>query len=47
MGDMILQRGYIDETPELVGYDSSRIDALNTHLWRIIDDSRLMEPAIV
>lgn len=42
MGDMILQRGYIDETPELVGYDSSRIKALNTHLWKMIDDGRLM-----
>lgn len=42
MGDIILQRGYIDETPELVGYDSSRIEALNTHLWKMIDDGRLM-----
>ena len=42
MGDMILQRGSIDEIPELVGYDSSRIEALNTHLWKMIDDSRLI-----
>jgi CubicO group peptidase (beta-lactamase class C family) len=42
MSDMILQRGNIDETPELVGYDSSRIEALNTHLWKMIDDKRLM-----
>ncbi len=42
MGEMILQRGNIDETPELVGYDSSRIEALNEHLWRMIDDHRLM-----
>lgn len=42
MGDMILQTGPIDETPELLGYDSSRVDALNAHLWRMIDDKRLM-----
>lgn len=42
MGEMILQRGSVDETPELVGYDSSRIEALNAHLWRMIDDHRLM-----
>lgn len=42
MSEMILQRGSIDEFPELVGYDSSRIDALNEHLWRMIDDHRLM-----
>ena len=42
MSEMILQRGNIDETPELVGYDSSRIEALNAHLWRMIDDKRLM-----
>lgn len=42
MGEMILQRGNIDETPELVGYDSSRIEALNRHLWRMIEDKRLI-----
>ena len=42
MGEMILQRGCVEETPELVGYDSSRIDALNAHLWRMIDDHRLI-----
>lgn len=42
MSNMILQRGIIDETPELVGYDSSRIEALNTHLWKMIDDRRLI-----
>lgn len=42
MGEIILQKGPIDETPELVGYDSSRVEALNTHLWKMIDDKRLM-----
>ncbi|NLO08274.1 MAG: beta-lactamase family protein [Clostridiales bacterium] len=42
MSEMILQRGRVDETPELVGYDSSRVEALNEHLWRMIDDHRLM-----
>lgn len=42
MGDMILQRGNVDEIPELVGYDSSRIEVLNAHLWRMIDDKRLI-----
>ena len=42
MSEMILQKGGIDEIPELVGYDSSRVDALNEHLWRMIDDHRLM-----
>lgn len=42
MGEMIIQRGAIHETPELVGYDSSRIEALNAHLWRMIDDKRLI-----
>jgi CubicO group peptidase (beta-lactamase class C family) len=42
MSEMILQVGSVDETPELVGYDSSRIDALNEHLWRMIDDHRLI-----
>lgn len=42
MSEMILQTGAIEETPELVGYDSSRIGALNNHLWKMIDDKRLM-----
>lgn len=42
MGDMILQRGSIDETPEQVGYDSSRVEALNTHLWKMIDNKKLI-----
>ena len=42
MSEMILQRGSIDGAPELVGYDSSRIEALNEHLWRMIDDQRLI-----
>lgn len=42
MGEMILQKGPIEETPELVGYDSSRIEALNTHMWKMIDDKRLI-----
>lgn len=42
MGDMILQKGSIDETPELMGYDSSRIETLNAHLWRMVDDKRLI-----
>jgi len=42
MGEMILHRGHVEETPELVGYDSSRIEALNAHLWKMIDDKRLM-----
>ncbi|HEX2945259.1 MAG TPA: serine hydrolase domain-containing protein [Clostridia bacterium] len=42
MGEMILQRGHIDEIPEIVGYDSSRFDTLNSHLWKMIDDKRLI-----
>lgn len=42
MGEIILQKGPVDETPELVGYDSSRVEALNAHLWRMIDDKRLI-----
>lgn len=42
MSDMLLQKGNVDETPELVGYDSSRVEALNAHLWKMIDDKRLM-----
>lgn len=42
MGEMILQKGTVDETPELVGYDSSRVETLNKHLWKMIDDKRLM-----
>lgn len=41
ISEMILQKGPVDEIPELVGYDSSRIDALNLHLWRMIEDNRL------
>jgi len=39
---MLIQKGPVDETPELVGYDSSRLDALNTHLWKMIEDKRLI-----
>ena len=39
---MILQRGPVDETPELVGYDSSRVEMLNFHLWKMIEDKRLI-----
>lgn len=42
MGEMILYRGPVEDTPELAGYDSSRIEALNAHLWKMIDDKRLM-----
>lgn len=42
MGEMILQIGNVEETPELVGYDSSRIEVLNNHLWRMIEDKRLI-----
>lgn len=42
MGEIILQKGPVEETPEMVGYDSSRVEALNTHLWKMIDDKRLM-----
>lgn len=42
MSEMILQKGPVDETPELLGYDSSRVEALNSHLWRMIDDKRLI-----
>ncbi len=42
MGEIILYRGPVEETPELAGYDSSRIEALNMHLWKMIDDKRLM-----
>ncbi len=42
MSKMILQRGNIEETPEIVGYDGSRIETLNTHLWKMIDDKRLL-----
>lgn len=42
MGDMILQKGAVDEIPELVGYDSSRIEVLNKHLWNMIEDKRLI-----
>lgn len=38
MGEMIIQKGNIDETPELVEYDSSRFDTLNTNLWRMIEE---------
>lgn len=39
---MLLQKGPVDETPELLGYDSSRFDTLNTHLWKMIEDKRLV-----
>lgn len=42
MSKMILHQGDIDETPELVGYDNSRIEVLNNHLWNMIDDKRLI-----
>lgn len=42
MREMILQKGSADETPELVGYDSSRVEALNSHLWKMIEDKRLI-----
>lgn len=42
MGEMILQKGPVDEMPELVGYDSSRVDVLNSHLWKMIEDKRLI-----